>query len=221
MAYVTLDDLRGPDGYLDQQFSVKGEDGNPTGEPDESHDVALQAVLDRAEAFVNSYIDTPSSLAAAVNGPRVIYGSGTRRLALPVLTAGSVTLVSAPSGYTVPDYIEQDGYLVTTDSNGILYPDYPVYRPADPFYGGAGVWAAGVPYTVTATFGWNTADMAVLAEATLQTAVQLWRYKDTGGSETIGAEGAITTVRAGWTPLVKQGLDGIKARLKGGVGGVW
>lgn len=216
MAYVDLDDLRGPDGYLDQQFTTTD------GEADDSRDDALTKVLARAEAFVNNYIGVSTSLAAAASGDLVVYGSGTRRLLLPVYTAGSVTEVATLDGYTVPDYIEQDGYLITTDSTGIIAPDYPLYRSA--YYNwtvsNSGLWQDGLPYTVTAAFGWPATDLATLAEATLQTAVQLWRYRDAGGSETIGAEGAITTVRAGWTPLVKQALDDIKRRRSGSVG-VW
>lgn len=211
MAYVELADLRGNDGYLDQ-FEQDGT-------LDESRDTVLTAILTRAEAFVNAYIGTRTSLAAAASGTSIVYGNGLQTLILPAYTVGSVTLVSAPSGYTVPDYIEQDGALVITDSTGIVVTPY--RYGLGYAYGSSLVWQYGVPYTVTATYGWGADDLAVLAEATLQTAVQLWRYRDTGGSETIGAEGAITTVRAGWTPLVKQGLDNIAQRLRGYSAGVW
>lgn len=212
MAYVDLDDLRGPDGYLDQ---FKTDDDTA----DEQHDELLSKVLTRAEAFVNAYIGTRSSLTAAASSTRTVYGNGLQTLLLPPHVDGSVTLVETLSGYTVPDYIEQDGALVLTDSTGVILSPYRyglVYS-----YGSSLVWAPGVPYTVTADFGWSATDLAVLAEATLQTAVQFWRYKDTGGSETIGAEGAITTVRAGWTPLVKHALDDIARRVRGSSGGIW
>lgn len=217
MAYATVADLVV---YLDQLAPTVNSEDEETAEEATAN---LTAVLTRAEAFVNSYIGSSTSLAAAASGSQVVYGSGTRRLALPVLTAGSVATVSAPTGYAVPDYIEQDGFLVTTDAAGILYPDYPVYRSAlyAGFSSGAGVWQAGIPYTVTADFGWNANDMAVLTQAALERAVQIWRYKDAGGSETIGAEGAITTVRTGWTPGIKEALDAIKQRVRGFTGGGW
>lgn len=213
MAYVTLDNLRGPDGYLDQQFT------DDSGLPNEEHDTALAAILLRAESFVNSYLKVSTSLTLAATADRVIYGNGLQILPLPPFVAGSVTLVSTISDYTVPDYIEQDGALVLTDSTGVLLSPYRYGLSYS--YGSATVWTPGVPYTITADFGWSASDLAVLAEATLQTAVQLWRYRDTGGSETIGAEGAITTVRAGWTPLVKQALDDIAQRVRGFSGGIW
>jgi hypothetical protein len=74
---------------------------------------------------------------------------------------------------------------------------------------------------VTATFGLSAEDMTHLTQATLERAVQIWRYRDSGGSETIGAEGAITTVRTNWTPGTKQGLDSIKRRLRGNAIGVY
>lgn len=208
MAYATIAQLRGATGYLNQLTDT-----------DTDRDTILSAILARAEGFVNAYLGTRTSLAAAASSSAVVYGNDLQTLILPAYTAGSVTLVSAPSGYTVPDYIEQDGALVITDSSGIVVQPYRAGLAYS--YGSSVVWQYGVPYTVSATYGWATDDLAVLAEATLQTSVQLWRYRDTGGSETIGAEGAITTVRAGWTPLVKQGLDDIAKRLRGYSAGVW
>lgn len=205
--YVELPDLVG---YLTQFRDV---------DPDNPDLETLDDCLNRAEGFVNSYIGTRTSLAAATATTAVVYGNNLQTLLLPPYTAGSVTLVAAPSGYTVPDYIEQDGSLVITDSSGIVVTPYRAGLAYT--YGSSLVWQYGLPYTVSATFGWNTSDLAVLTEATLQIAVQLWRYRDAGGSETIGAEGAITTVRAGFTPLVKLGLDDIGRRVRGATVGVW
>jgi hypothetical protein len=209
--YSTLADLRGATGYISQfQNATVGELAN--------FDVTLTKILDRAEAFVNTYIGATSSLTAAASSTRTLYGDGTVFLSsdLPMST---VTAVTTLSGYTVPDYALVDGVLRITDSTGILL-DMSYPSLGSPFYGSTG-WLRGIPYSVTATFGFSTDDLAVLAEATLQTAVQLWRYRDTGGSETIGAEGAITTVRAGWTPLVKSGLDSIKRRMRGNSVGIY
>lgn len=212
--YASLEDVVG---YLSQLRDADAD--NPDLE-------VLEECLTRAEGFVNRAIKAPTALTAAAAADRVIYGNGLQTLPLPMFTAGSVTEVTAPSGYTIPDYIEQDGSLVITDSNGIVVTPYrnpgiTVWNGFPLSYPSTSVWQYGVPYTVSATFGWSADDLAVLGEATLQTAVQLWRYKDAGGSETIGAEGAITTVRAGFTPLVKQGLDDIAQRVRGFSGGVW
>lgn len=182
------------------------------------HDSLLLEKIERATAFVNNSIGTRASLTIAAIGTAVVYGNGLQTLLLPVSVAGSVTLVTAPSGYTVPDYIETDGALVITDSTGIVVSPYRYGLAYS--YGSSSVWSYGVPYTVSATFGVSAGDLALLTEASLQIAVQLWRYKDAGGSETIGSEGAVTTVRAGFTPLVKQGLEEIRRRLNSSVG-VW
>lgn len=211
MAYATIDDLRGAEGYLEQ---FEGD-----GTLDTTHDSVLLAILERAEAFVNSYIGTPTSLSPAAAATTIVYGNGLQTLMLPPIVPGSVTLVTAPSGYTIPDYIEQDGALVLTDSAGIVVQPY---RSSLAFTTGSPLrWTYGVPYTVSATFGWSAGDLAILAEATLQTAVQLWRFRDTGGSDVSGTEGAVVVVKAGWTPLVKSGLDDIARRVRGFNVGVW
>lgn len=207
MAYAGLDELVG---YLDQFRSQSAE--NP------DFDV-LESCLSRAEAAVNERIGVTTSLAAAASAERVVYGNGLQILPLPSLVAGSVEEVTAPSGYTVPDYIEQDGCLVLTDSSGIILS--PARFGLAYVSGSTTVWQPGVPYTVTADFGYSETDLANLAQATLERAVQYWRYKDSGGSETIGSEGAITTVKTGWTPATKELLDKIAQRVRGFSGGVW
>jgi len=211
--YASIDDLRGPAGYLNEQFTTDGV-------ADATHDAILTDILERATAFVNAYLGTTTNLTLATSSTRTLYGDGGLFLSsdVPMTT---VTLVAPPSGYSVPEYIIQDGVLRVTDSNGVIVePWYPALGNATSWPYASG-WQRGVPYSVTATFGYSADDLAVLAEATLQTAVQLWQYRGSGGSATIGSDDAITTVRAGWTPLVKQGLDSIKRRMRGNSVGVW
>ncbi len=178
-------------------------------------DVALIARLDQAEAMVNAYLGLGVSLATAAASAKTVYGEGTRMLLLPPHTDGSVTAVTTLAGYTVPSYTQQNGYLVTTDSTGMINGDafYGLsaqwYNYGYPLY----VWHRGLPYTVTASYGHSTATLAILKAVTLDIATQLWRYKEAGGSETIGAEGGVTTVRSGLTALHKLSLDGIRGRL--------
>ena len=180
-------------------------------------DAALTARLDQAQAMVDAYLGADASLTLAAAGTRVVYGTGTIYLPLPAHTAGSVTLVSVPSGYTVPTYIQQDGALVITESTGVI---------AQPAYGGLwatsytynAYWQPGLAYTVSAAFGYDASTLAILKAVTLDLAVQLWRYKDSGGSETIGAEGGITTVRSGLTMLHKLSLDAVKRRISQSAG---
>lgn len=83
----------------------------------------------------------------------MVYGDGTEFLTLPAYDAGSITSVTTLRGYAVPNYIEQDGMLVTVDSAGRRFS---VYSPAfyvDAVYenGWLRTWQRGVPYTVTLT----------------------------------------------------------------------
>lgn len=184
------------------------------------HDTALLEKLERATAFVNAYLGTTSDLTLGTSETRTLYGDGGVFLSSDV-PMSTVTAITTLSGYTVPSYVLVDGVLRITDSSGVLVePRYPSLSGYDSWVYSYG-WQRNIPYSVTATFGYSLDDLAVLTEATLQTAVQLWRYRDTGGSETIGSEGAITTVRAGWTPLVKQALESIKRRMRGSSVGIW
>ncbi len=183
-------------------------------------DVALTARLDQAEAMVNAYLGAGASLGAASISSKTVYGDGTRMLLLPPHTDGSASAVTTLAGYTVPSYTQQGGYLVTTDSTGIVNGDASYglsaqwYNYGYPMY----VWQRGLPYTVTATFGYDTSTLAILKAVTLDLAVQLHRYRDSGGSETIGAEGGITTVRSGLTMLHKLSLDAVRRRISQSVG---
>lgn len=204
-AYITVAQIKQ---YLDQLSSVV------------THDTVLGLIADRATAFVNEYLGVTTNLTAAASATRVLYGDGGLFLSTDIPIA-SVTVggVTAPSGYTVPTWALLNGVLRIVDTLGVVV--QPRYRSLDATWLYSYGWGVGVPYTVVGTFGYSADDLAVVTEACLQTAVQLWRYKDSGGSETIGAEGAITTVKAGWTPLVKGGLDAIRRKTRGNAVGVW
>jgi hypothetical protein len=153
--YATLTQLKA---YLDQFADTT------------DHDTALTDVLERATAIVNGAAGLTTNATTAASGTQVVYGSGTLTLDLPP-HSGAVTLVSAPSGYTVPDYVEVDGSLVVTDTTGIVLVPY---RPGLAYtWGSTLVWQYGLPYTVTAPWGYAADTMAILEEATLQVAVQL------------------------------------------------
>lgn len=204
-AYITVDQIKE---YLDQLADTF------------EHDDVLEAIAERATGFVNAYLGTTTNITVADSTTRTLYGDGGLTLTSDV-PMSSVTLVETLDSYTVPDYIEQDGMLLVTDSSGVIARRwYPALGGSNywPYTSG---WSLGVPYTVTATFGYTADEIAVVTEATLQTAVQLWRYKDSGGSETVGNGMAVITVRAGWTPLVKEGLDAIKRRMRGNSVGVY
>ncbi len=169
-------------------------------------DDALQAALDRATAIIDTEVGY--SFAAAAAGTRAVYGDGTAFLLPPRFVAGSVSGVTAPSGYLVPDYIEQDGMLVVTDADGVRLPD--AHRMQRGW-----AWDDGVAYTVAATFGGVPAD---IVECCLEIAVRLWRGRAAGFSDVVGVEGggAVGYERA-LPALVRRILDQYREERAAGV----
>lgn len=165
-------------------------------------DALLQKVLDRASALIDLYLgfslDTPAL------DTQIIYGDGTDFLALPAYIAGSISGVTAPDGYTVPDYIEQAGALRVVRDD-LLLPLFDAETIAGRLYSPAGGWLLGVPYTVAATFGSVRQDDIV--EACLEIAVDLWRFKDSGSIKTVGVEGAGMVTGKGLPATAKMILD--------------
>lgn len=165
------------------------------------HDGAIRAALAAAEAIVN--LELGYSFAAAAPGTAVLYGDGTDYLKLPATyVEGSVTAVTAPSGYTVPDYVEQEGYLVVS-RDGVLgaYP----YRGLSYPYGYGYGWQRGIAYTVAGNFGNSAPDDIKLAVREIAT--QLWRFRDAGGAEVVGNDAGVRTVRSSLSPLVRSILE--------------
>lgn len=168
--------------------------------------------LDRCAAAATALIENELgySFAATAVGTRAVYGDGTDYLLLPVnAVAGTVTAVTTLAGYTVPSYVEQSGYLVVTDSAGIIAPSRSLYGLTGLYpYGG---WLRGVPYTVSATYGYGAVPEDI-ARLCAEIAVIYWRFRDSGGSEVVGAEGGATiNVRAALSPLQKAVLHAHKA----------
>lgn len=141
-------------------------------------DDVLQAVLDRATQILDTAIGY--SLATSVSGSQVVYGDGTAYLVpAACLTVSGVT---APSGYDIPDYVLRDGMLILTDSAGVLVPEAYAGRGPVP------AWREGVPYTVAGTFGYAAVPDDIV-EACLEIAVRLWRGRSSGFSDVVGVEG--------------------------------
>lgn len=198
MAYAT------PAEFFEYMPQAEGADGA---------DALAASVLARASAVIDGELGYSFAPAAAT---AVAYGDGTDFLAPPVFVAGSVTAVTAPAGWDVPDYVERDGLLVVVRSNvagswylrsgltpGVL---------AWPYEGG---WRPGVPYTVAATFGTDAAPDDIV-EATLELAVRMWRGRDAGFSDVVGVEGGGAVGYNGALPaLVKRILDNYRRSAPG------
>lgn len=107
--------------------------------------------------------------AGAAATARTFYGDGTSFLRLDRYVPGSLnTTLTYPTGYTALDYVERDGYLVITDSTGVLS------SRSLTFYNG---WYSGVPITVTAKWGFE-ATPADVKLAVIELAANLWSEVD-------------------------------------------
>lgn len=99
---------------------------------------------------------------------RTFYGNGSRFLKLDRYVPGSLNAtLSYPTGYTALDYVERDGYLVITDSTGVL---------SSSLRWSSG-WYSGVPITVTAKWGF-AATPADVKLAVIELAANLWSELD-------------------------------------------
>lgn len=140
-------------------------------------DAKYDALLLRASRLFDRACETEDDhfAAAAQNASaRTFYGDGSTYLRLDPYVAGSLTTVTMPSGYEVPDRVElgRDGsfYLVRTfNEDGTLYTDRSLLsRPG---------WLVGVPVTVTARWGYAAVPDDVV-HVTIQKAIHLWRTND-------------------------------------------
>ena len=179
-------------------------------------DTRLQKALDRATQIIDTYLGFSFALSGAP-GTSVVYGDGTDYLEPPAFVAGSVTLVTAPTGYTVPTYTIVDGVLQIT-RDGLIGPLYGSESLAGRLSTPLGGWLSGVPYTVAATFGYS-AYPADIVEACLEIAVDLWRFKDAGSIKMVGVEGAGVVSGKGLPATAKAILDARLARAS--FPGVW
>lgn len=98
---------------------------------------------------------------------RTIYGDGTNYLKLPPYVPGTLsTTISTPDGYTTPEFITQNGYLVRAETGVVV-------RHPSTVVG----WHAGVPITVTAKWGYESTPEDVKA-AVIELVINLWRETD-------------------------------------------
>jgi len=111
---------------------------------------------------------------------RIFYGDGTNFLRLDPYVAGSLNpTLTMPAGYTVPAFIERNGYLVPVTSTGIQEGYYNRFSSA---------WPIGVPVTTSGIWGWretpNDIKMAVI-----ELAINLWRETDPAAIKLVNIEG--------------------------------
>lgn len=118
--------------------------------------------------------DTPSD--------RTFYGNGTQYLKVGQYIPGSLnTTLTLPDGYTAPDFVEREEYLVITDSNGVISGSHYPTR----CHGG---WWSGVPIIVSARWGLS-ATPADVKQAVIKWAADLWRITDPANQKLLAIEG--------------------------------
>lgn len=162
-------------------------------------DAILSKILERASRVFDIACEVEENHFVAAGGStaRVFYGEGTDYLEIDDYT-GNLT-VTMPSGYTVPDYVVKDGFLLRTYSdNGSL---------SSSLRGWAGEfvspgWPAGVPVTITATWGYS-AIPADVVEATLEIAIAIWRGKDESYAKAIALPDGSLSLRDALPPRAK------------------
>lgn len=111
-----------------------------------------------------------------------VYGEGSNYLRLPPYVEGTLnTALTLPEGYTVPTFIERDGYLILS-SDGVLSVRI---APFPSVYGG---WYTGVPITISAKWGYESTPEDVKM-AVIELVLNLWRETDPASVKLVGLEG--------------------------------
>lgn len=117
--------------------------------------------------------------ASATN--KTVYGDGSNYLKVPPYVAGTNTTLSLPEGYTVPTFIERDGYLILSSDGALTVR----IAPFPSVYGG---WYTGVPITISARWGWAATPEDVKM-AVIELVINLWRETDPATVKLINLEG--------------------------------
>lgn len=182
-----------------------------TNETNPATDDTLNRVIERASRMFDLICGVPpehfeAAEENAVATARTIYGDGTNYLLLPPYVPGTLnTTITLPDGYTVPTFIEQNGYLVLT-SNGLVPP---FARFNNCYWPG---WYSGVAITVSAVWGF-LATPADVNQAVIEWVLSIWRDSDPSQLKLIGLDGQISVLREKMPPRV--GEISKRYRLKG------
>lgn len=153
----------------------------------------LEALIEQASRMFDHACGVPDGwfnpVAIPVATTKTIYGDGSNYLRLPPYIPGSLsTSLTLPEGYTAPDFIEKDGYLIVHSGSvlsshvGTYYGSWPYNHPV--WQG----WYVGVPITVSAIWGYyeTPADVKM---AVIEMALNLWRETDPAQVKLINLEG--------------------------------
>lgn len=136
---------------------------------------------------------------------KTFYGTGGLSLTLPPFV-GDLE-ITMPSGYTVPPFVNQEGILFLTDSQGMLI---------SPGAGSEGYsWPKGVKITIKAKWGYaKTPDEVV--EAVAELVVAMYRSRDSAFLRQINLENH-QTVNSALPPRTKAVIHEIRSEVAAGV----
>lgn len=170
-------------------------------------DSELNLLIERASRIFDQLCGVESGHFEPTSGTasaRTFYGDGTYFLKLDPYVAGSLNAtITVPSQYTAPDFIERDGYLQITSSDGI-----PLSRS---YYGSVEGWWMNVPITVSAKWGFSATPQDV-KYAVIELSVNLWRETDPANIKLINLEGQ--PLREKYPPRVKMIADKYRAKSR-------
>lgn len=179
MSYPTASEAR----LYAYQYNAEGSQGRA------ADDELFPLLATRASRLFDTLCNRPAGYFAVANmegsapatEDRIFYGDGTNYLLVDP-HPGTIDSddVEMPDTYTVPSFIDKDGYLVITDSRG---------RLASHFcssYWWTG-WPDGCPVTVTSIWGFAEIQEDV-KEAVLELIIAMWRSKDSAFLKAIDLE---------------------------------
>lgn len=154
----------------------------------EGADAHLDDLADRASRIFDQACGVSSGFFEASEddaeaSERVFYGDGTNFLLVGTHQGTIVAAdVSMPDGYTVPDFVERDKYLVLSSSTGILNSFY--YGWYRECYG----WPMGVPVTINKIWGYEAVPEDI-KYACIELAINLLRETDPQSVKLTNIEG--------------------------------
>lgn len=164
--------------YCNLETLVGNEELNGYLDPkDDATAAQLEEMITRASRRIDAYVTDNTLTGYFAPSPqepsvRKLRGRDVSFLHLPLHVAGSVTAVTVPEPFQVPEFAYENDRLVCVDQYGIRT------RRAR--------FVEGVPYSVTARWGF-AAVPGEIEEACLQLVVRTFRAKDDGFSGVIGA----------------------------------
>jgi hypothetical protein len=173
-------------------------------------DDELDALIEQASRFFDLECGVEPGYFEAAGGTvstKTIYGDGTNYLTLPPYVPGSLSpVITLPEGYTAPNFIEQNGYLVLTTSSGVLPPFQHFHNC---LWSG---WSSGVAVAVSARWGFASTP-ADVKMAVIELVINLKRETDPAELKLTNLEGQ--PLREPIPPRVKA----IARRWRGKVAG--